>query len=206
MSIDLIFVPLMGAVIVWGIIVLFVNPIKKNKRLKLYTENLELTGFNISKRIVTTDFTKASSFDTFVGIWVDYKSKQLAVRTSHKEVIPNVYEFKNIRSYKSTDGARGTISSGNTSGIGVGVGIIGVGRGKVNMRSDEMSRDISVRIVLGGDSIGIKAIHIPLWKNTSHTNFLSGGKTIMANSKIFQSFLECRRSICDELDYIIEIQ
>jgi len=181
------------------IFVFIVVPIRRKKAVNNYSQELESMGFNISKRIVTTDFISGHWMDTYVGIWVDYDSMRLAIRTSRKEMTPQIYDFKAINSFQVADGAGGWATSGGYSGVGVGVGFLGIGGGSINMESHEIARNLAVRIIVGGGVAGINTLQLTLWKN----NALFG--QAKANMKVYQRILECRRAMCDELNNILQI-
>jgi len=172
------------------------RPLKRKKTFKIFNQKLFDMGFNANQCIITTYY----QVPTNVGIWVDYKARKLAVRTSHMETDPNIYEFGDIRGFQATDGAGGVITEGSVSGFGVGIGMFGVGSGSINMRSDELVRDIFVRLSYGGGEEGVNAIQIPIWKSSRL------GGPLKASLPRFQALLECRRAICDELKNIMQMQ
>ncbi|MCL2500465.1 MAG: hypothetical protein FWE90_09025 [Defluviitaleaceae bacterium] len=178
-------------------------PRKKKRMLEEYSMQLESAGFVISKRIVTIDYMQNPVRDPNVGLWVDYHSQKFAVRTSQKEIDPQIYNFSDLKNIENVDGARGYATTGGGAGIGVRVGMIGIGGGRMNSQSEELAYDTSIRIVIGGGLSGIHTVKLDLWK--TNTSFLSADSEVRAKSKAYQRILECKRDIYNELINIMEI-
>ena len=156
---------------------------KKNKKksFDIYNQQLINTGFEISKRILTNNF---------LGILVDYASKKVAIRTSHVETTPKIYDFNAISNYDVIEGAATSVTTGKTTG-----GFLGSAR--TDMTTIEVASPIHIRITIHNAKSGVSSLSIPMYTpNPVFPTFLSAG------SSIYQGILECSRTIIDELDYI----
>jgi len=195
---------------IWGVIgvaiaVNFVIPARRREALRAYCRELEKTGFKTTQRIVTADFLPKTWVDPFTGIWVDYESKLLAIRTSHDEVIPKIYGFKEIIGYEVVAGPRRIYTSASTSGGGIGIGAISVINARTEIVSHEGTRDTVVRIALEGGDSGARVIHLPLWRTTTAMRILRGNELRGAATRTYELAIECGRYIADELSNILRI-
>jgi len=103
------------------------------------------------------------------------------MRTSRKDVTPQVYDFKDLHDFETIDGP-GVAKT------------VGHGHGSV-----ELSRNITVRLVIKSKNGGINSVQMPLWKFGA----LYGRPD--ANSKLYTKLCECSRAIRDELNNILQI-
>ena len=183
----ILFIAFHGMFVVFAFIFLGI-PFLRRRRFKAYCQQLESTGFFISKRITTSDFYKFGYGwkNPFVGIWIDYDSSKLAIRASADETIPKIYSFSDVKSVDLKVG-EARLDTFKTS-------TAPWARQKTIMLAGE----IDMRITLSDGGRGVKSIQLPLWKTT----FIGGKEDV--NSRGYQSILNGAENMASELNHIIE--
>ena len=169
-------VNILVAILSVGIIIHIVIPLQKRRTLQLYCQQLDAMRFTTTKRIITADFAISNWADPLVGIWVDYDSRRLAIRTSHTELAPKIYDFSDIIGY-------GTMAPPSRKATA------------------ELAREIFVHIAFEGENVDVC---IPLCKEPSGKGFDQYSATT-AKKRRYYAFLNCRRAICDEIENIIKM-
>ena len=170
----------------------------QRQNAKIYEKALSnKSGFNPTKRIVTNDFVGNSlrtHSDLFIGIWIDYDTKQMAIRTSWKDIEPKVYSLDNIIDYEVLE----DISEESRARQGL--------FGEVNVIYKRFAINVTLRIKFGG-SVGASVVELPLLYMPFRAKFLAVAAKMVATANDvekadYKGISACVRAIIDELKVI----
>jgi len=155
---------------------------KSKENLKTYEEAItKISGFKATKSIVTGYYPFGS---LGVGIWLDFNSKKMAIRTATDETTPKIYPFDNIKNYEM---------SGDTTAISsVRKGAFG----GHTVKTTTNTNSIYIKILLGGAN-GAETLIIPLFKAPK----MSEGSS--SSTKHYQEATKYANAIVDELNLIV---
>jgi len=156
---------------------------KLNEDLKLYEENLtRINGFNPTERIVSG----ICNFGVFgIGIWIDFNSKKVAMRSATDETTPKIYSFDSIKSCEFS---------------GDCIDVSKVKRTEIVTNSFAHSLNVDVSLV---SENGANTLILPLFEVSEFEKKMNvRGSDNKTSGENFQKAFICAEAIKAELDLI----